>query len=343
MKENILVTGGLGYIGSHTVVELLENGYHVIIADNLVNAELFVLSRIATITKRKPDFILVDLCDAAGAEAVFSKYKIDVVIHFAALKSVSESVSNPLLYYQNNLNALMHVLMCMKKYQVRHIVFSSSATVYGQPAILPVTEHSPFAKAQSAYGSTKQMGEEILSHATSETSLQAIALRYFNPVGAHVSALIGELPKGIPNNLMPFITQTGIGRREYITVFGNDYDTPDGTCIRDFIHVTDLAKAHIKAAERLLHSENTKAFEVFNLGTGRGVSVLEMITAFREITGVQLNYKIGARRAGDIACVYADVTKANTQLAWKAVLGLHEMISSAWKWESGLCSIKDEQ
>jgi len=338
VKKNILVTGGLGYIGSHTVVALLQDGYNVIIADNLSNADHDVLHRIKKITNREPFFCEVDVCDYHATEIIFQKHQIDAVIHFAALKSVSESVKNPLLYYQNNLGSLINILLLMKKYEVKNIVFSSSATVYGEPDKLPVTENSPVKKALSAYGSTKQMGEEILATVSADDSVNVIALRYFNPVGAHESALIGELPKGVPNNLMPFITQTGIGKREKLTVFGNNYNTKDGTCIRDFIHVVDLAKAHILATRRLVNNENESTFEVFNLGTGNGYSVMQLINAFEKIAGVPLNYTIGERREGDIGCIYADVSKANTVLKWSAVLGLDEMIGSSWKWETNMHS-----
>jgi UDP-glucose 4-epimerase len=336
VEKNILVTGGLGYIGSHTVVELLQAGFNVIIADNLSNADIFILSRIQEITKREPVFLEIDLCDYEATQTIFQQYKIDAVIHFAALKSVSESVANPLLYYQNNLGSLMNVLLSMKKYRVRNIVFSSSATVYGEPDKLPVTENSPFKKALSAYGSTKQMGEEILESSAANGFADIIVLRYFNPVGAHESALIGELPRGMPNNLMPFITQTGVGKREKLTVFGDDYNTADGTCIRDFIHVTDLAKAHVLATERLLKRKNESAVEIFNLGTGNGFSVMQLINAFQRVTGTTLNYQVGGRRAGDIECIYADASKANRILKWKAELGLEEMIRSAWKWENSI-------
>lgn len=339
MKKNVLVTGGLGYIGSHTVVELLQTGYNVIIADNLSNAGHDVLHRIKKITNREPVFFEIDVCDYQTTELIFQKLQIDAVIHFAALKSVSESVKNPLLYYQNNLGSLINILLLMKKYGVKHIVFSSSATVYGEPDKLPVTESSPVKKALSAYGSTKQMGEEILENASADGSVNSIALRYFNPVGAHASALIGELPNGIPNNLMPFITQTGIGKREKLTLFGNNYNTEDGTCIRDFIHVVDLGKAHILAIQRLVRNENESAFEVFNLGTGNGFSVMQLINAFQKITGITLNYEIGERRAGDVECIYADVFKANTILKWRAALGLDEMISSSWKWQKNILSL----
>ncbi len=333
-----MVTGGLGYIGSHTVVELTQAGFNVLIADNLSNADRFVLERIQKITNREPVFFQVDLCDEQATELIFREYRIDAIIHFAALKSVSESVKNPLLYYQNNLGSLINILLLMKKYRVKNIVFSSSATVYGEPDQLPVTENSPFKKALSAYGSTKQMGEGILENASVDGSVNGIALRYFNPVGAHESALIGELPKGVPNNLMPFITQTGIGKRDKLTIFGNNYNTTDGTCIRDFIHVVDLAKAHILATKRLTNNQNESAFEVFNLGTGNGFSVMQLINAFQKITGTALDYEIGSRREGDIECIYADVSKANTILGWRAELGLNEMIRSSWKWEENMNS-----
>lgn len=338
MKKNILVTGGLGYIGSHTVVELLQDGYNVIIADNLSNADHNVLHRITKITNIEPVFFEVDVCDYQATEIIFQKHQIDAVIHFAALKSVSESVKNPLLYYQNNLHSLINILLLMKKYAVKNIVFSSSATIYGEPDKLPVTENSAVKKALSAYGSTKQMGEEILATVSADNSVNVIALRYFNPAGAHESGLIGELPKGIPNNLMPFITQTGIGKREKIKVFGNDYNTADGTCIRDFIHVVDLAKAHILATRRLVNNENELPFEVFNLGTGNGYSVMQLIDTFQKITGVTLKYEIGERRDGDVECIYADVSKANTVLKWNAILGLDQMIGSSWKWETNMHS-----
>ncbi|MFZ6022903.1 MAG: UDP-glucose 4-epimerase GalE [Bacteroidota bacterium] len=336
MEKNILVTGGLGYIGSHTVVALLQTGFNVIIVYNLSNSDIFVLSRIREITNREPVFYQIDVCNYEAISVLFEKHEIATVIHFAALKSVSESVLHPLKYYQNNLGSLVNVLLLMEKNEVKNIVFSSSATVYGEPDKLPVTEKTPFKKALSAYGSSKQMGEDILESITATGSIHAIALRYFNPVGAHASALIGELPRGIPNNLMPYITQTGIGKREKLTVYGNNYNTPDGTCIRDFIHVEDLAKAHIRAAERLINNKNESAFDVFNLGTGNGFSVLQLINAFQKITGTKLNFQIGDRRAGDIECIYADVSKANSVLGWKAALGLEDMISSSWKWETGL-------
>ncbi|MGE5108597.1 MAG: UDP-glucose 4-epimerase GalE [Sphingobacteriales bacterium] len=336
MRETILVTGGLGYIGSHTVVELLNEGFKVLIVDNLSNSEKFILDRIEQITRVRPLFYENDLCEADTVQKIFSDTIIDVVIHFAAFKSVSESVKEPLKYFQNNLVSLLNVLQAMQYNNVKNFIFSSSATVYGQPDILPATEQTSFQKTLSAYGSTKQIGEEILEKVTSTGAIQNISLRYFNPVGAHSSALLGELPKGIPNNLFPYVMQTASGKQEQLTVFGNDYDTPDGSCLRDYIHVVDLAKAHVQASKRLLQQKNKTAFEVFNIGTGKATSVLEIIKLFEETTGIKMNYKIGRRRKGDAASVYADTTKANRILGWNAQLGLHDMIDSSWKWELSL-------
>ena len=335
-KKTILVTGGLGYIGSHTTVELISEGFDVIIVDNLSNAEKFMLDRIATITSVRPAFYEKDLCDEKDVQQIFAAHKVDVVIHFAASKSVGESVKKPLLYFRNNLTSLMNVLQSMQDNGIQNLIFSSSATVYGQPEQLPVTEETPFQKALSAYGSSKQIGEEILEKITATGAIQNISLRYFNPVGAHTSGLIGELPKGIPNNLFPYVMQTATGKLPQLTIFGNDYDTPDGTCLRDYIHVVDLAKAHVQACKRLLQQKNKSSFEVFNLGTGNGVSVLQIIGGFEKITGQKLNYKLGPRREGDAAAVYADTTKANKLLGWTAELGLDEMISSSWKWQLSL-------
>ncbi len=331
--QTVLVTGGLGYIGSHTAVELIETGYKVIIMDNLCNSERFILDRIEQITGVRPLFYEEDLCDTDAVYEIFSQHSIDTVIHFAASKSVAESVQYPLRYFRNNLFSLINLVEAMEQFAVRNIVFSSSATVYGDPDQVPITEDAPIKKALSAYAGTKQMGEEILEKTCDTKKINAIALRYFNPVGAHHSSLIGELPKGIPNNLLPYITQTASGKLEQLTVFGDDYDTPDGSCQRDFIQVVDLAKAHLQACKRLLSQKNEKNFEVFNVGTGKSTSVLEMIRAFEKATGVSLNYKIGSRRHGDAAIVYADTSKANNVLDWKSELGLDDMISSAWKWE----------
>lgn len=333
MSPSILVTGGLGYIGSHTVVELIKEGYQVIILDNLSNSEKFILDRIEKIVSVKPVFYEADLCDAMAVKEIFNFHSIDVVIHFAAFKSVSESVTAPLKYFQNNLASLINILQTMQDKNVSRLIFSSSATVYGLPETLPATEQTPFQKALSAYGSTKQMGEEILEKCCNSGLLKAISLRYFNPVGAHASALIGELPKGTPNNLFPFVMQTASGQLEVLTVFGNDYDTPDGTCLRDYIHVVDLAKAHVAASQRLLKQSHTENYEIFNIGTGKATSVLEIINRFELNTGVKLRYKTGSRRVGDAAAVYADTTKANRILGWKAELDLDDMINSAWKWE----------
>ncbi|MEO5948769.1 MAG: UDP-glucose 4-epimerase GalE [Chitinophagaceae bacterium] len=335
-SKTVLVTGGLGYIGSHTVVELISEGFTVIIVDNLSNSEKFILDRIEQITDTRPLFFENNLCDITPIQNIFKLHHIDVVIHFAAYKSVGESIHEPLKYFQNNLTSLMNVLQVMQENKVKNLIFSSSATVYGQPDVLPATEQTPFQKALSAYGSTKQMGEEILEKVCSSGSINNISLRYFNPVGAHTSALIGELPKGIPNNLFPYVMQTAAGKLKQLTVFGNDYDTPDGSCLRDYIHVVDLANAHVKACLRLMQNRHQSSFEVFNIGTGKGTSVLEMIAAFQKITQQKLNYIIGPRREGDAAAVYADTAKANAALEWKTELNLDDMIESAWKWESNL-------
>ena len=336
MSATILVTGGLGYIGSHTTIELIVKGFRVILVDNLSNSEPFILERIEQISGTRPLFYKNDLCDINAVRTIFSENNIDVVIHFAAYKSVSESVKEPLKYFQNNLQSLMNVLQVMQEKKVKHIVFSSSATVYGEPDQLPVTEAAPFKKALSAYGSTKQMGEEVLEKICADGSINNISLRYFNPVGAHASALLGELPKGTPNNLFPLVTQTAIGKIKQLTVFGNDYDTPDGSCIRDYIHVVDLAKAHVQACKRLIEEKTITNFEIFNIGTGKGTSVLEMIHEFENITGVKLNYIIGPRREGDAPAVFAATDKANALLNWKAELDLISMITSAWKWQQQL-------
>jgi UDP-glucose 4-epimerase len=334
--KTVLVTGGLGYIGSHTVVELISEGFTVIIVDNLSNSEKFILDRIEQISVTRPLFYEKDMCDITAVQNIFQSHDIDVVIHFAAYKSVGESVKEPLKYFQNNIASLMNVLQAMQENKVSNLIFSSSATVYGQPDNLPATEQTPFQKALSAYGSTKQIGEEILEKVCASGTINNISLRYFNPVGAHESALIGELPKGIPNNLFPYVMQTAAGKLKELTVFGNDYDTPDGSCLRDYIHVVDLAKAHVKACERLLQNRQNANFEVYNIGTGKGTSVLEMIAAFEKITHQKLNYKIGPRREGDAAAVYADTAKANKALNWKTKMNLDDMIASSWKWEINL-------
>ena len=333
----ILVTGGTGYIGSHTAVELMQQGYGVVIVDNLSNSTANVLDGIESIVGTRPAFEQVDCNDAAAMDAVFTKYSDIVgVIHFAASKAVNESVAQPLMYYRNNLMSLVTVLEQMKKHNVHHIVFSSSCTVYGQPSAeyLPVDETAPIQKALSPYGNTKQINEDIIrDEAHADAQLRATILRYFNPIGAHPSAMIGELPNGVPQNLLPFVTQTAIGLRKELKVFGNDYNTPDGSCIRDYIYVVDLAKAHVKAVERMLNHQATEQVEVFNLGTGRGLSVLEILNTFMKVTGVKVPYQIVGRREGDIEQVWAKPDKANNVLGWKADTPIEDVLLSAWKWE----------
>ncbi len=333
----VLVTGGTGYIGSHTVVELQKKGYEVVIIDNLSNSTKDVIYSIEKITGVLPEFHQFDLCDEKLTKDFFLKNKgIAGVIHFAAFKAVGESVEQPSKYYKNNLGSLINLMSYMNETQVKNLVFSSSCTVYGQPDVLPVNENAPFKKAFSPYGHTKQICEEIIEQTGKIFGFKTIALRYFNPIGAHESALIGEFPIGIPNNLIPFITQTAIGKRDYIRVFGKDYDTPDGTCIRDYIHVVDLALAHIIAFERMLNNKTKSSCEVFNLGTGNGFSVLEVINTFEKVSGIKLNYKIVDRRAGDIEKVWANTQFANEELGWNAKRGLDVMMLSAWKWEMAL-------
>ncbi|MFL1011961.1 UDP-glucose 4-epimerase GalE [Flavisericum labens] len=333
--DKILVTGGLGFIGSHTVVELQNEGYEVVIIDDLSNSSENVLDGITAITGKTPIFEKLDLKNRTGVEAFFAKHNdIKGVIHFAASKAVGESVQEPLLYYENNIGTLVYILKELKKLPEASFIFSSSCTVYGQADELPITENAPVKQAESPYGNTKQIGEEIIKDTCKVTpSLKAIALRYFNPVGAHESAKIGELPIGVPQNLVPFITQTAIGLREQLSVFGDDYPTPDGTCIRDYIHVVDLAKAHVVALQRLLGNKNKDNYETFNLGTGKGSSVLEVVKAFEKVSGEKLNYKIVGRREGDIISAYADTNKANNELGWKTKLTLDDAMRSAWKWE----------
>jgi len=335
MKRKILVTGGTGYIGSHTSVELINEGFEVVIIDNLYNSEAEVVDRIQMITGIKPSLEVIDICDKTGLQIFFEKNRdIAAIIHFAAYKAVSESVSKPLEYYYNNLVSLINLLDLMKRFNVPDLVFSSSCTVYGQPEKLPVTEDAPLQPAASPYGNTKQIGEEIIRDATfSDKKIKAIALRYFNPIGAHPSGLIGELPRGVPENLVPFITQTAYGLRDELKVYGNDYDTPDGSCIRDYLHVVDLAKAHVVAVKRLLEGRNRKGFEVFNLGTGKGVSVLEAINSFERVSGIKLKYRITGRRPGDIEKIWADPSFANQELGWKTISTLDEAMKTAWEWE----------
>jgi len=333
--DKILVTGGLGFIGSHTVVELQNEGYEVVIIDDLSNSSENVLDGITAITEKTPIFEKLDLREKNDVEAFFKKYTDVVgVIHFAANKAVGESVQNPLLYYENNIGTLVYILKELKKLPSASFIFSSSCTVYGQADELPVTERAPVKAAESPYGNTKQICEEIIRDVCKVTpSIKTIALRYFNPIGAHGSTEIGELPIGVPQNLVPFITQTAIGLREQLSVFGDDYPTPDGTCIRDYIHVVDLAKAHVIALERLLKGNNKSNFEIFNLGTGKGSSVLEVIESFERVSGKKLNYKIVYRRAGDVISAYADINYANKELCWTSKLTLDDAMLSAWKWE----------
>lgn len=330
----ILVTGGLGFIGSHTVVELQNQGFEVVIVDDLSNSSEDVLKGIVAITNKKPLFEKLDLREKGKVQDFFKKYQdISGVIHFAASKAVGESVGNPLLYYENNLNSLVYLLQELQKLPESNFIFSSSCTVYGQAEKMPITENASIQPAMSPYGNTKQIGEEIITDTAKVTNINAILLRYFNPIGAHPSAEIGELPLGVPQNLVPFITQTGLGLRKELSVFGDDYPTPDGTCVRDYIHVVDLAKAHVIAMQRLLEKKNLEKVEIFNLGTGTGSSVLEVIQSFEKVSGQKLPYKIVPRREGDITSAYANTDKANNVLGWKAESTLDEAMESAWKWE----------
>ena len=336
-KQKILVTGGAGYIGSHTVVELQQHGYDVVIVDNLSNSSIEVLDNIAAITGVKPVFEQFDLSDESLTADFFNRHSdLAGIIHFAAYKAVGESMEKPLEYYRNNVKSLLNMIDGMKTHGIENLVFSSSCTVYGQPDELPVTEKAPIKPAWSPYGNTKQMCEDILRFSTQSYPVKAIALRYFNPIGAHHTALIGELPLGVPNNLVPFITQTAIGKRQCLSVFGSDYDTPDGTAIRDYIHVVDLAKAHLIAVERMLGGKSKLKLEIFNLGTGTGYSVLDVIKSFEKVTGEKLNYKIVPRRPGDVEKVWANTKFANDELGWKAEKTLDEMMLSAWNWEKSL-------
>ncbi len=342
MKKKILVTGGTGYIGSHTTVELIEEGFDAVIIDNLYNSEADVVNRIHKITGVRPLLEVLDLCDMEKLDGFIQKHRdISAVIHFAAYKAVGESVNKPLEYYRNNLLSLVNLLSVMKRYGIPNLVFSSSCTVYGQPEKLPVTEDAPLQPATSPYGNTKQVGEAIIRDTTvSDKNVRAISLRYFNPIGAHPSALIGELPRGVPENLVPYLTQTGYGIREELKVFGDDYNTPDGSCVRDYLHVVDLAKAHVVAIKRLIEGKNKANYEVFNLGTGKGVSVLEAIKSFERVSGIKLKYRIIGRRAGDIEKIWADPSFANKELGWKTVSSLDEAMKTAWEWEKILRSNK---
>lgn len=338
MKQRILVTGGAGYIGSHTVVELQHAGYEVIVIDNLSNSTADSIDGIERITGIRPVFEKIDCNDQANLKKVFEKYHpISGIIHFAASKAVGESVQKPLLYYKNNLVSLINLLELMPQFNVKGIVFSSSCTVYGEPDSNPIDESAPIKPAASPYGKTKQINEEIIhDFVNSGANIKSIILRYFNPIGAHPTAHIGELPNGVPQNLVPFITQTGIGIRKELSVFGDDYDTPDGSCIRDFINVVDLAKAHVVAMDRMLQDKSTQKVEIFNLGTGNGVSVLELIHIFEKVSGIKLNYKVVDRRAGDIIKIWAEPSKANNVLGWTAKESIEDTLASAWRWQQQL-------
>ncbi|MBI1222266.1 MAG: UDP-glucose 4-epimerase GalE [Bacteroidetes bacterium] len=335
--RKILVTGGTGYIGSHTAIELINQGYQPLLIDNLSNSKMDRLDQIEKITGVRPEFEKIEMCDGEQMKELFSRHQdIEAVIHFAAVLQVGESVEKPLFYYRNNLVSTLNLLDSMNGSGIRPIVFSSSCTVYGNPDTLPVTENAPVKEAVSPYGNTKKMCEDIIRDSTISTTIQAISLRYFNPIGNHLSALIGEEPHGEPTHLVPYLTQTARGIRPHLNIFGNDYNTPDGTCLRDYIHVVDLAKAHIAAIERLLDNKQDKNYEVFNIGTGIGYSVLEMVQAFEKATGMPVPFKFAPRRSGDVEAVYADTHAAEKSLGWKAELGLEDMFRSAWEWEQTL-------
>ena len=341
MKEMVLVSGGAGYIGSHTAVELINAGYDVVVADNLSNSDMSGVEGVRKITGVDVPFVNVDCCDKEAFRKLFEQYNFNSVIHFAAFKAVGESVADPMKYYRNNLLSFMNVVELMREFNRPNIVFSSSATVYGEADELPVTELTPRKPATSAYGNTKQMCEDILRDSCNAyDGLKGIALRYFNPIGAHSSALIGELPRGVPQNLVPFITQTAAGVRECLSVFGNDYDTPDGSCLRDYIDVVDLAKAHVVAITRMVEDKNKQKYEIFNVGTGNGVSVLELVESFERVNELKLNYKIAPRRPGDVVAIWADTTLANEELGWKAERSLDDTLRSAWAWEKNVRGIK---
>jgi len=338
MAKRVLVSGGAGFIGSHVTVELMDAGYEVVVADNMSNCDMTCFEGVKKITGRDDiPFVKMDFCDYDAVRKLFSDYKIDAVIHFAAYKAVGESVAEPVMYYKNNLSSFLNVLQAAREQGGCNVLFSSSATVYGEPDELPVTEQSPRQPATSPYGNTKQMCEDILRDSVKAyEGIRGIALRYFNPIGAHPSALIGELPRGVPNNLVPFITQTAIGKRECLSIFGNDYPTPDGTCQRDYIDIVDLAKAHVCAVRRMLDGKMEQEYEIFNVGTGRPVSVLELVNAFEKVNGVKLNYKFAPRRAGDVTAIWADPSLANEKLGWKAERTVEQTLASAWAWEKHL-------
>ena len=341
VKKTVLISGGAGYIGSHTAVELLNAGYNVVIIDNLSNSEKDSIDGIKGITGKDVAFEVIDTCDKSTLRHVFENYEFHTVIHFAAYKAVGESMADPLMYYQNNLVSFMNILEMMKEFNRPNILFSSSATVYGEADTLPVTETTPRKPATSPYGNTKQIAEDILRDCCrAYQNIYGIALRYFNPIGAHPSALIGELPRGVPNNLVPFITQTAAGIREQLSVFGNDYDTPDGTCLRDYIDVVDLAKAHVAAVDRMTEKKMEAKYEIFNIGTGNPVSVLDLINTFEKVNGLKLPYKIADRRPGDVTAVWADTSLANDVLGWKATRTLNQTLSAAWQWEKRVRNIQ---
>ena len=337
MKKTVLVSGGAGFIGSHVTVELVEAGYDVVVADNMSNCDMTCFEGVTKIIGRRLPFVKMDFCDMEAVNRLFTDYRIDAVIHFAAFKAVGESVEEPVLYYRNNLVSFLNVLEAARTHGGCNVLFSSSATVYGEPDELPVTERSPRKPATSPYGNTKQMCEDFLRDAVKAyPEIRGIALRYFNPIGAHPSALIGELPRGIPNNLVPFITQTAIGKRECLSIFGNDYPTPDGTCLRDYIDIVDLAKAHVCAVSRMLDGKMKDTYEIFNIGTGRPVSVLELVNAFEKVNGVKVNHRFAPRRSGDVTAVWADPGLANRELGWKAERSVEDTLAAAWAWEKHL-------
>ncbi|MGM9747529.1 MAG: UDP-glucose 4-epimerase GalE [Candidatus Cryptobacteroides sp.] len=352
MKKQVLVSGGAGYIGSHVTVELIAAGYDVVVADNMSNCDMTCFEGVKKITGRDDiPFVKIDCCDAQAVNKLFSDYRIDAVIHFAAFKAVGESVAKPIKYYRNNLDSFLNILEAAENHGGCNVLFSSSATVYGETDKLPVTEKSPRQPATSPYGNTKQICEDILTDVVKATKvngsevnsgasvpgpIKGIALRYFNPIGAHPSALIGELPRGVPNNLVPFITQTAIGKRECLSIFGNDYPTEDGTCLRDYIDIVDLAKAHVAAVSRMLDGKMESDYEIFNIGTGRPVSVYELVTAFEKVNGLKLNYKFAPRRPGDVTAIWADTALANEKLGWKAERSVEDTLKSAWEWEKHL-------
>ncbi len=337
MKKTVLVSGGAGFIGSHVTVELIEAGYDVVVADNMSNCDDTCYEGVCKIVGSRPPFVQMDFCDFEAVHGLFASRKIDAVIHFAAFKAVGESVADPLKYYYNNMVSFLNVLRAAREAGGCNILFSSSATVYGEPEVLPVTEQSPRQSATSPYGNTKQMCEDVLRDSVAAyPGIKGIALRYFNPIGAHPSALIGELPRGVPNNLVPFITQTAIGKRECLSIFGNDYPTPDGTCLRDYIDIVDLAQAHVAAVARMLGGKMKQEYEIFNVGTGRPVSVMELVTTFERVNGLKLNYRIAPRRPGDVTAVWADPSLAEKELGWKARRSLDDTLRSAWAWEKAV-------